>query len=69
VRVLAGCSTNVNVRYMDDVPICWVISDDCRVRGENLRVGKVCTHVRVCGIFVEMLYLFMVNLLVYWRPK
>lgn len=43
---------------MDDVPIRGVIPDDCRVRREDLGVGKVRAHVGVCGIFVELFYLF-----------
>lgn len=32
---------------MNDVPICRVISYDCRVDGEDLWVGEVCAHVWV----------------------
>jgi hypothetical protein len=43
---------------MNDVPICRVISYDCRVRGKDLWVGEVCAHVRVYRVFVGVLFLF-----------
>jgi hypothetical protein len=43
---------------VNDMPIGWVISDDCRVCGQDLWVGEICAHVRVPRVVVGMLYVF-----------
>lgn len=68
-RESADHGMDVYGRYRNDVPVCRVISDDCRVRGEDFGVGEVCAHVRVQRMTVRMLYLIIINLEVYGGSK